>query len=84
MAIGSSEVSLLDLTDAYATFANKGVRVAPTSILEITNNEGQPIYKYNEAHPQGMRAMREDVAFLISSILSDKQARYHEFLPGNP
>ena len=84
MAIGSTEVSLLDLTNAYSTFANKGVRVAPTSILEITNNEGQPIYKYNEAHPQGTRAMREDVAFLISSILSDKQARYHEFLPGNP
>ncbi|HEV2654313.1 MAG TPA: transglycosylase domain-containing protein [Ktedonobacteraceae bacterium] len=84
LAIGSSEVSLLGLTNAYATFANKGVRVAPTSILEITNNEGKPIYKYNEAHPQGTRAMREDVAFLISSILSDKQARYHEFLPGNP
>ncbi len=84
LAIGSTEVSLLNLTGAYATFANKGVRVPPTAILEITDNQNRPIYKYNEAHPQGIRAVREDVAFMISSILSDKKARYHEFLPGNP
>jgi membrane peptidoglycan carboxypeptidase len=28
--------------------------------------------------------MGADVAFLMSSILSDNQARYHEFGPGNP
>jgi membrane peptidoglycan carboxypeptidase len=84
MAIGSKEVSLLDMTSAYSTFANKGVHVPETSILEITNNEGQPIYKYNETHPQGKRALREDVSFLVSSILSDKTARYHEFSQGNP
>ncbi|HEY5004202.1 MAG TPA: transglycosylase domain-containing protein [Ktedonobacteraceae bacterium] len=84
MAIGSKEVTLLDMTSAYSTFANKGVHVPPTSILEITNNEGQAIYKYDEAHPQGKRALREDVSFLISSVLSDKTARYHEFSQGNP
>lgn len=84
MAIGGNAVSLLDMTGAYATFANKGMHVPPTSILEITNNEGQPIYKYDEAHPKGLRALGEDVSFLISSILSDKTARYHEFSPGNP
>ena len=83
MALGSKEVSLLDMTSAYSTFANKGIHVPPTSILEITNNEGQPIYKYDEAHPQGKRAVREDVTFLISSVLSDKAARYEEFGPGN-
>jgi membrane peptidoglycan carboxypeptidase len=84
MAIGGNGVSLLDMTSAYTTFANQGMHVAPTSILEITDNEGQPIYKYNEAHPQGYRALGQDVSFLISSILSDKTARYHEFSPGNP
>ncbi len=84
MAIGGNDVSLLDMTSAYSTFANKGVHVPPTSVLEITNNEGQPVYKYNEAHPQGKRALGADVSFLVSSILSDKTARYHEFSPGNP
>ncbi len=84
MALGSEGVSLLNMTSAYATFANKGMHVPPTSILEISNNEGQPIYQYNEAHPQGKRAIGEDVSFLMSSILSDNAARYEEFSPGNP
>ena len=84
MALGSAEVSLLHLTGAYATFANKGVREPSTAVLEITDNQGHPLYKYDEAHPQGVRAVGEDVAFLMSSILSDKASRYHEFSPGNP
>ncbi len=83
MAIGSKEVTPLDMTAAYATFANKGVRVPQTSVLEITDNQGHPIYKYDEAHPKGVRALSEGVSFLVSSILSDKAARYHEFSPGN-
>ncbi|HLX56125.1 MAG TPA: transglycosylase domain-containing protein [Ktedonobacteraceae bacterium] len=84
MAIGGSEVSLLHLTGAYAAFADQGVRTPQTSVLEITNSLGQVLYHYDEAHPQGVQAVRPDVAFLMNSILSDKQSRYHEFGPGNP
>ncbi|HLZ80317.1 MAG TPA: transglycosylase domain-containing protein [Ktedonobacteraceae bacterium] len=82
--LGTYDVSLLHLTSVYATFANQGVRVPPTSILEITDNQGYSLYTYNAAHPQGVRAIRADVAFLMSSILSDEKSRYHEFGPGNP
>ena len=84
MALGTAEVSLLDLTSAYATFANQGVHVPPTSILEITDSQGHPLYTYNAAHPRGIRAVRADVAFLMSSILADKASRIHEFGAGNP
>ena len=84
LALGSKEVSLLSLTGAYATFANQGVRVPPTSILEITNSTGQTIYSYDASHPKGVRAISPEIAFLMSSILSDKPARYHEFGAGNP
>lgn len=84
MALGTSEVSLLHLTGAYATFANGGVRVPPTAILAVTDNSGHALYNYDAAHPQGIQVIREDVAFLMSSILSDKAARYHEFGRGNP
>ena len=83
MAIGADEVTPLDMTAAYATFANKGVRVPKTSVLEITDNQDHLIYKYDEAHPKGVRALSEGVSFLVSSMLSDKAARYHEFSPGN-
>ena len=84
MAIGSKEVSLLDMTGAYSTFADNGVRVPQVSVLEITNNQGQVLYKYDESHPQGVRAISAGVAFLMNSILSDKNARHHEFPVGNP
>src|SRR5260370_29067475 len=72
------------MTAAYTTFANKGVHVPSTSILRIDDTQGRPIYTFDPRHPHGIRAMREDVAFLISSMLSYKTARYHEFSPGNP
>jgi membrane peptidoglycan carboxypeptidase len=84
MAIGGSEVSLLHMTGAYSTFANQGVRVPQTFILGITNSAGQVLYQYDAARPQGVQAIRPDVAFLMSSILSDRKSRYHEFFPGNP
>lgn len=84
MALGSVEVSPLHMTAAYATFANKGVRVPSVSILKIEHAQGQPMYTLDPSHIHGTRVMREDVAFLISSMLSDKTARYHEFSPGNP
>jgi membrane peptidoglycan carboxypeptidase len=84
LALGTAEVSLLHLTSAYATFANQGVHVQPTSILEITDSQGHSLYTYNAAHPQGVQAVRKDVAFLMNSILSDKASRYHEFGAGNP
>ena len=84
MAIGGSEVSLLHLTGAYAAFADQGVRVPQTSILEITNSAGQILYQYNAAHPHGVQAMRPDVAFLMSSILSDKTITLSRVLPRQP
>jgi membrane peptidoglycan carboxypeptidase len=84
MAIGSIPISLLNMTDAYSTFANNGLRVPPVSILKITDNQNEVIYQYDEAHPQEVPVMRPEVAFLINSILSDKNARYHEYAPGNP
>lgn len=84
MALGTSVESLLNMTTAYATFANQGVRMPQTTVLQINNNLGKPIYKFNPQKAQGKRVLGQDVAFLISSILSDTKARHEEFGPGNP
>jgi membrane peptidoglycan carboxypeptidase len=84
IALGAKEASLLHMTNAYSTFANQGMHVPPTSILEITDNQGRALYKYDTSHPKGTQAIGSDVAFMVSSMLSDKAARYHEFGPGNP
>jgi membrane carboxypeptidase/penicillin-binding protein PbpC len=73
LALGGGEVSLLDLTSAYGTFASGGLRLAPKTILDIRDGKGDVLYK--SAQPAPQRVMDARVAWLISDILSDDNAR---------
>ena len=73
VALGGGEVRLLDLTAAYGTFATAGYRVKPVSILEITDQQGSTRYRA-ELLPKE-RLIDERVAWLVSDILSDDNAR---------
>jgi penicillin-binding protein 1A len=53
LALGTSEVSLYEMTAAYATIANAGKLVAPYAINEIRNRDGVSIYHRSDiAMPQ--------------------------------
>jgi len=45
LALGSNEVTLLELTGAYAPFANGGFGVTPYAITMITDREGKVLYR---------------------------------------
>ncbi|MBP7709897.1 MAG: PBP1A family penicillin-binding protein [Rickettsiales bacterium] len=45
IALGTTEVSLLELTGAYATIANDGAPVIPYAILEVKNAADESLYK---------------------------------------
>lgn len=72
LALGAGEVKLLEMTEAYAVFANYGLRNRLTIISQIENKKGEIIYRYQ---PAPKRVLSPGTAFLISSILSDKQTR---------
>jgi 1A family penicillin-binding protein len=76
LVLGAGEVPLLQMTDAYAVFADNGTYNPPVSILQITDKRGNTIEKYQE-NPKTV--LDEGTAFLISSILSDNNARAEEF-----
>lgn len=76
LALGAGEVSLMSLTNAYATFANNGTYNEVVSILEITNKQNKTIFSHKQ-NPKNV--LDAKYAFLISSILSDKQARREMF-----
>ena len=78
LTLGSGEVPLLELTGAYAVFANGGVRVPPTPIFYIEDNQGN-ILLDNRRPPAGEQVIRPEHAYLITSILSDRQARCPAF-----
>src|SRR5258706_3545243 len=61
------------MTSAYSVFANGGKKVPPVSILKIVDFQGNVIYEYQP--PQGEQALKSEHAYLISSILSDNDAR---------
>ncbi len=78
LTLGGGEVPLLELTGAYAVFANNGLRVPPTPILYIEDNQGN-ILLDNRRPPAGEPVIRPEHAYLITSILSDRQARCPAF-----
>lgn len=45
LALGDKGVSLLELTAAYATIANRGLLAVPNGILEIRDNLNKPIWR---------------------------------------
>jgi len=77
LTLGGGDVSLLDMTSAYSVIANGGQRMPPVAILKITDFAGNVIYEYQ---PQaGEQVIRAEHAYLISSILSDNEARNFTF-----
>lgn len=72
MAIGSYEVPLLQMTNAYAAFGNKGIVNKTTFITKINDKFSKEIFRSQQT---GKRGISEAGAFLISNILSDNAAR---------
>jgi len=81
LALGGGDVRLLDLAAAYGAFASGGYRVTPVSILDIRTTAGQVVYTAPAPPPQ--RVLDEGVAWLISDILSDDNARMLGFQPNS-
>jgi penicillin-binding protein 1A len=51
LALGTSEVSLLELVSAYATFANSGLSVQPHVVDEVYTKQGKLLYKREDPAP---------------------------------
>jgi penicillin-binding protein 1A len=68
LALGTGEVTLLELTAAYTAFANRGTVSAPRLITRVENAEGVSIYDQPGRHT---RAISPATAFLMSSMLAD-------------
>ncbi|MGB8648240.1 MAG: penicillin-binding protein 1C [Anaerolineae bacterium] len=78
LTLGGGEVKLIELTAAYAAFANNGQRVEPIAILSVngiqnSRPEGVPLGQTE------IQAVSPQVAYLITNILSDDRARIPAF-----
>ena len=65
LALGTSEVTLLEITSAFATLANGGVRVPATAIAPEASLGGHALAPL----PPSVRAVSAESAFLINHLL---------------
>lgn len=81
LTLGGGEVRLIDLAAAYAALANGGTAVNPVLVLEVVDESGEVLYA--AADGLGGRVLDERVAWLLTDILSDNNARAPAFGPNS-
>lgn len=82
LVLGSGEVRLNEMVNAYESFANGGMHYDATPVLKVTDPNGKEIE--NNEKPKGKKALDPQIAYLISDVLSDNKARSYIFGSNNP
>ena len=68
LALGAAESSPLEMASAYGTFANQGVRVAPTGILRVLDDSGNVLL--DNTVGVGSRVLETAVADNVTDVLT--------------
>ena len=68
LALGTSELSPLELTSAFGSIANNGVHVEPISVLRIEDRNGILIAEFT---PEYTEAISPQTASVVTSMLQD-------------
>ncbi len=77
LTLGNGEVTLLELTRAYACLARKGLSLRERSILEYGRKDGGA---FSPSQGQdGRRIFSPEVSYIITHILADRDARVPTF-----
>lgn len=66
LALGSSGLSLMEITKAYAVFANGGMLIKPIYVKRVLDRNGQVI---EENQPEIVQAISKETAFLMTDLL---------------
>lgn len=68
LPLGTNELSLLELTAAFAPFANGGFRIEPLVIRKVVDQQGRVLLE-NQPHKE--QVLDPPIAFLITDMLKD-------------
>lgn len=94
--LGGGEVTLLDISYAYAVIDSMGVMVGqprpatapaaertldPVAILRVESADGDILYEYE---PQEREILSPELAYLMNDLLADRSARCEAFACPNP
>jgi membrane carboxypeptidase/penicillin-binding protein len=81
LGLGAFEITLMELTSAYGTFANGGVHVEPHLVREVRDHGGNVLLRYE---PAVQDAVRPEIAYLMNrsleGVITDGTGRAAAFL----
>lgn len=80
LALGGGEVKMIDMAEAFGVLANLGYKVPLTYYLKIEDSNGEIL---KEINPFKTKEVDSGIAYIISDILSDNQARIWAFGPNS-
>jgi penicillin-binding protein 1A len=66
ISLGSSGMTLLELTSAYSAFANQGEKVSPAAVRIIENRKGELLYS---AQPEVTNPISSGLAYTVTSLM---------------
>ena len=82
LVLGGGEIKLLELAGAYAVFANMGQKYDITPILKVEDSSGKVLQERKDI--KSKEVIDPQIAYQISSILSDNSARSAVFGSRSP
>ena len=81
VVLGGGEVKLLEHVNAYATFANEGIKNTIVSILRVEDSDGTVLEEWKSS--EGKRVLDTAIARTITHVLKDNEARSYVFGPNS-
>ncbi len=78
-ALGTQNVPLVQMVGAYQTFADSGQHIPPQSVMDIWDNYGHSLYHYDPNRPPATQVLSPQVAYMMTSVLTDEPSRRLEF-----
>ena len=68
LALGSEEINIMEMMQAYGTFANEGYKIKPYFIEKIEDINGNTIYKYQTVKEN---VLNKSIVFILNEMLSN-------------
>ena len=71
LPLGAVEVTVVDMTTAYAVFANGGKSVYPHAVIEMRIGTGDVVWRYDRDAPQPLQVIPPSVIDMINPMLNN-------------
>lgn len=76
VTLGGAEIKMIEMMGVYDVFSQKGRYIKPTGVLKVTDSTDNALEEYE---PRETQVLSPQIAYLITNILSDDNARKMAF-----